>query len=54
MCSEGWEGHEETRLSAALIEHCALRDVHPRFLDQKPVAGSCETIWPAPSQGPRT
>lgn len=53
LCSEGWEGHEETRLPAALTEHCELRDAHPRFLDQKRVAGSCEAIWPAPSQGPR-
>lgn len=52
MCSEEWEGHEETRLLAALTEHRALRDAHFRFLDQKWVAGSCEATRPAPS--PRT
>lgn len=49
MCSEEWDGHEEARLPASLTENCALRDAHPRFLDQKQVAGSCEAIWPAPS-----
>lgn len=49
MCSEGWDGHGEARLPAALTENRALRDAHPRFLDQKRVAGSCEAIWLAPS-----
>lgn len=49
LCSAGWDGHEEARLPAALTENYALRDAHPRFLDQKRVTGSCDAIWPAPS-----